>query len=375
VHFHPESSLAGLLESKRFDAIHAITSTLTIGLTDAIRRTGFRGAVVAVCHNDYVIGWNRALADAVVVSTGWWARKVRPYTDCPVQVIGNPVELDVFSPPPASAPAGPPRLGWIGRSADPFKNVGRLRDILAALPPDSYEVHVADGNARTAKEVFGELAPRIRFYGQVPYAEMPAFYRGIAASGGALLSTSDEEALPMSVLQAMSCGCPVVLPDAWGAEEIVEPGLSGLIYRREQSPQSALACLRELRDPGRWRDVSVAARRRIEDAYSEDRVVDQYVELLRAGGSASRDAGVGQRLAWNARLAGCYLRPTPTGIARYRPRCAQEAMDRAVDYHRAGQQRAAKADLLAALRLFPPFFLRSWRAKFLLRSLVAPPRA
>ena len=52
IHFEGEVSLRALLESGRFDAIHAVTSALTLDLTRAVAEARFTGPIIAACHND-----------------------------------------------------------------------------------------------------------------------------------------------------------------------------------------------------------------------------------------------------------------------------------------------------------------------------------
>jgi glycosyltransferase involved in cell wall biosynthesis len=372
VHFEDDRSLRDVLARGNFDAIHAVTSAITIGVPEAVAATRFQGPVVVACHNDYIIGWNRCNANAVVALTDWWARKIRPYTDLPVEVIGNPVDLERFRPPAELAPGVRPILAWIGRSADPKKNVARLMSVIRELPRDRYEIRVADTDTRDdPAEVFGDLASRLSWYGRLHYSRMPDFYREIAESGGVLLSTSDDEAFPMCVLEAMASGCPVVVPDAWGSEEIVEHGQAGLIYRRAEATREILACLEQLRDVGKRRRIATGARARVEANYSLDAVTRRYLEVFQQAAATRRRNAVGARAAWAVRSGAFYLRRPPESLWLYRPRRAAEALERALRANEAGKRETVKAALLEALRMNPTVYLRPWRAKFLLRTLLS----
>jgi glycosyltransferase involved in cell wall biosynthesis len=372
VHFEDDRSLADVLAKGNFDAIHAVTSAITIGVPEALRSTGFKGPVVVACHNDYIIGWNRCNANAVVALTDWWARKIRPYTDLPVEVIGNPVALERFRPPEALKPGVKPIIAWIGRSADPKKNVERLKALMRALPAGTHDVRVADTDTRDhPAEVFGDLAPRLGWYGRLHYSRMPDFYREIAESGGLLLSTSDDEAFPMCILEAMASGCPVVAPDAWGSEEIVEHPHAGLIYRRAEGVRGILACLDQLKLPGVRDSIAAAARARVERNYSLSAVTAQYLDVFKTAAATPRYETSGARAAWAMRSAGFYMRQPPESLWLYRPRRAAEALERALRANDAGRKETVKAALLEAFRMQPGVYLRPWRAKFLLRTLLS----
>jgi glycosyltransferase involved in cell wall biosynthesis len=372
VTYSRDRSLADVLRHGRFDLIHSVTSSLTMGVADAVEEVGFKGPVVVSCHGDYVAGWNRSNANSVVALTEWWGRKIRPYTDCPVEVIGNPVDLSRFSPPAEPGPKrARPILGWIGHSADPRKNPDRLREIMAALPKDAYDWYIGDTDAHgDASTVFGSMADRVIKYGFLPHAEMPQVFRDIAASGGAVISTSDTEGFPLCILEAMASGCPVIVPDLWGAEEIVDFGRAGLIYRTAVSPHSALACLEDLKQPGRWDTLSRAGRALVERRYSPEAVVGRYLEVFEAAFRAPRVTSPGYRLSWALRSASFYSRPLPPAVSHYRPRRAAEALERALREHQSGHHARVKDDLLEALKVFPVVYLKPWRAKFLLRTLL-----
>jgi len=372
IHFEADRPLVDVLREGNFDAIHAVTSSITIDVPEAVAASGFTGPVIASCHNDYIIGWNRCNANAVVALTEWWARKIRPYTDVPVAVIGNPVELDRFQPPAESVP-GKPILAWIGRSGDPKKNIERFKKVIAALPPDQYDIRVADTDTRDdPSELFGELTDRVSWYGRLHYTRMPSFYQEIAASGGLLLSTSDDEAFPMCILEAMASGCTVVVPDAWGSEEIVEHGVTGLIYRRAEGTAEILALLQRVTDPEFRARMSTAARTCVVQRYSLNEVTSQYLRVLREAAALPRRTSASARLSWALRSVGFYLHRPPRSLWLYRPRRAAEALERALRANDAGRKQQVRDALLEAGRFFPVVYLRPWRAKFLLRTLLFP---
>ena len=371
VHYGDDHALTERLRIGGFDAIHAVSSGLTMGVNEAMRATGFTGPVIASCHGDYVVGWDRSNVSRIVALTEWWAAKIRPFTDAPVAVIGNPVDAERFSPPTERfQPRGRPVLGWIGHSADPRKNPDRLIEIMRALPADAYDWYIGDTDARPhSSEVFGDLSPRILKYGFLPHAEMPQVYRDIAASGGAVISTSDTEGFPLCILEAMASGCPVIVPDLWGADEIVDYGRAGLVFGTKDSPGNAVRCLQELRDPARWNELAQRGRAHVVQRYSPEVITRRYFDAFEECADIRRAGGAAYRLRRALPEAANYFRPMPTAVSLYRPRRAAEAMERAIRSNREG--RPVRSALLEALRIFPWVYLKPWRAKFLLRTLIS----
>lgn len=76
--------------------------------------------------------------------------------------------------------------------------------------------------------------------------------------------------LSWSVLNAMSCGCVVLGSDVAPVREVVEPGMTGLAEPLFDEGRLVSAALRVLDDPAEHAPLGEAARRRIEEKYSED---------------------------------------------------------------------------------------------------------
>ena len=87
---------------------------------------------------------------------------------------------------------------------------------------------------------------------------------------------SVNEPYPMSVLEAMAAGLPVVITDSCGLAETVERTGSGLVVSAEQEAlENALAEL--LGDPAKRRELGSAAAETIDREYAMDAVVDRLL--------------------------------------------------------------------------------------------------
>jgi glycosyltransferase involved in cell wall biosynthesis len=84
------------------------------------------------------------------------------------------------------------------------------------------------------------IADRVQFSGLVP--NVPEFLRSVAIS---VLPSLAAEGLPLTILEAMATGLPVVATDVAGAGEVIEDGVSGLLVPPgdEQALADALARL------------------------------------------------------------------------------------------------------------------------------------
>lgn len=88
------------------------------------------------------------------------------------------------------------------------------------------------------------------------------------------------EGLPMSVIEAMLCGLPVVASDIRGPREQVVDGVTGLLVPRRDASALAGALLRLAADPALRRGMGTAGRGRAVELYSERRVLERIVGQL-----------------------------------------------------------------------------------------------
>ncbi len=86
---------------------------------------------------------------------------------------------------------------------------------------------------------------------------------------------SQWEGLPMSIVEAMSVGLPVVATAVGGVAEVVQDGVTGLLVPRDaRALADAVAGL--TRDPARLTGMGVAAHRRFLDQFTLERVAARY---------------------------------------------------------------------------------------------------
>ena len=101
---------------------------------------------------------------------------------------------------------------------------------------------------------------------------------------------SRREGFPMAPLEAMACGLPVVAADAPGVRDIFAAGEAsgGIVVPCDDVDAFAAALQLLLADRPRRERLAMAARRRVDDAFSLDRVGEQLTALIRGTGRAGR---------------------------------------------------------------------------------------
>jgi glycosyltransferase involved in cell wall biosynthesis len=68
---------------------------------------------------------------------------------------------------------------------------------------------------------------QVRFPGQVSGMDLPDYYR----AADLYISASHSDGSSISLLEAMACGCPVLVSDIPGNREWVDPGVQGWLFR------------------------------------------------------------------------------------------------------------------------------------------------
>jgi L-malate glycosyltransferase len=103
------------------------------------------------------------------------------------------------------------------------------------------------------------------------------------ADCGLLLHFRDDEPFGMVLVEAMAQGLPVVAPASGGALEIVEDGVTGLLFRPGDVDHAAECVLRICRDPELARSMGKAGRERVETEFTAARQLEATRRFLEPG--------------------------------------------------------------------------------------------
>ncbi|MBM4118171.1 glycosyltransferase [bacterium] len=149
-----------------------------------------------------------------------------------IRLLPNALPLDAatLAAPWTPPPAGPrPVLLWVGRlSAE--KGLATLLRALAACPAPLELQLVGDGPAEAAlRALAGELqlGERVRWLGRRPRTEIPALIR---AADGCVLPSEWYENAPLSVLEALALGRPLIASDLGGTPELLRDGETAWLF-------------------------------------------------------------------------------------------------------------------------------------------------
>lgn len=193
-------------------------------------------------------------------------------------------------------PAHPGRFVYGGRLSHE-KGVETLVRAIG-LAPEPVHLEVAgDGPMRpTLEALAAEVAPgRFTFHGRVPRSALESLMRGSLAS---VVPSRWFENQPMTVLESMGAGVPVVATDLGGLPELVHDGVDGWLVAPDDPPALAVALREVANDPEQARSRGLLGRERMLRDFSASAHLhglhEIYHDAVRAGDPPGR-AGLRRR--------------------------------------------------------------------------------
>jgi glycosyltransferase involved in cell wall biosynthesis len=105
--------------------------------------------------------------------------------------------------------------------------------------------------------------------------DMPSVY----ASLDVMVSSSRQEGLPMAILEGMASRLPLVATAVGEVPTVVLDGCTGVLVPAEDADLLAAGIVELLRDPEKRTRLGAAARRRIEEEYSAERMTADYLRV------------------------------------------------------------------------------------------------
>ncbi|MBE0604561.1 MAG: glycosyltransferase family 4 protein, partial [Deltaproteobacteria bacterium] len=102
--------------------------------------------------------------------------------------------------------------------------------------------------------------------------DIPRFYEGLDL----YINTSLHEGLPMSILEAMSHGLPIIAPDTGGLREIIEDGRHGFLLKGRNPRAYSDSCLRLIANRALLREMGDRSREKIRNEFSCDEMTEKY---------------------------------------------------------------------------------------------------
>ncbi|MFO1512646.1 MAG: glycosyltransferase [Verrucomicrobiota bacterium] len=199
-----------------------------------------------------------------------------------LSVIPCGVNTQEFHPVNGASPANgePPWIVCVARHVK-VKNLVLLLEACAELRRRGVEFRCAligDGPLHEelkAKRALLGLGNIVSMPGALEQREVLSWWQRAAIG----VLSSENEGMPVSLMEAAACGVPVVAPAVGGIPELVRHGETGLLTKPNDVVSLTVALERLLRDPKLRAVFGRAARQQAEAKFSVKRQVDQLLGL------------------------------------------------------------------------------------------------
>lgn len=303
--------LVSLLKRCRVDVVHAHSYKAGLVGRLAARAAGVPAVVLTVHSSilqDRRSPWKKhlfavterllaGLTDRIITVSRDLGREIADRKMVPREklvTIYNGIVPERFNKPPdreylqkiIGIPAGKKVVGTVSRLA-PQKGVGDFIKAAARLSGEKEGVVflvAGDGPLRADLERrAGEenLSGRLFFIGERQDVQI------ILPCLDVLVLASVTEGMPLTVLEALAAGCPVVATRVGGIPEVISDGVNGLLVSPGDAQGMAASILRLLEDPAASRKMGEEGRKRVAGSFTVDKMVggteQVYIDLVSRG--------------------------------------------------------------------------------------------
>jgi len=210
-----------------------------------------------------------------------------PWTRVREAVISNGIAL----PPPPSPAARARARGELGVGTDdvvvgivarlaPVKAHELLLEAVARLAPGDPRLRLVCVGGGEREAELAALTEELGVADRVGFLGMRRDVAGLVAGFDVACLTSRFECQPLSVIEAMAAGVPVVVSDVGAVRDMVTDGVEGLVFPAGDVSELAAHLARLAQDPGLRARMGAAGRARAERDFQIEHTAARYAQLL-----------------------------------------------------------------------------------------------
>ena len=223
-------------------------------------------------------------ADAVTAVSAFMAREAyeRLGIKQEIHVIPNFVDPERFVPAPCEVIERTSDRDVVITHISNFRPVKRVHDLINAMAivakeaPSTRLMLVGDGPDRHSVE---RLIHRLDLNDKILMTGFRSDVPNVLRCSDVVVLCSETESAPLTLLEGLSCGLPVVATRVGGIPEIVEDGVNGFLVQ-PKCPEAIAEKILELNaDRGLRMRLGEAARETVLERYTAEKAVNQYLKI------------------------------------------------------------------------------------------------
>jgi glycosyltransferase involved in cell wall biosynthesis len=237
-------------------------------------------------------GQLRSKGDITIIGCSQWlanrAKKSSLLKDFSVKAIPNPLDINLFSP--QNKAEARQKLGlpinkklilfvaakvsviWKG-----FSYFQESLELLKAQNTDSQDIELVV-LGESDEETIQKLPFKAHALGRISDVQQIV---SIYSAADVFVTSSIQENLPNTIMEAMACGTPAVGFEVGGIPEMIEHHISGFLAKYK-SAESLAEGMKWVLFEANHEELSKNARKKVVENYSEKVVVEQYLEVYNA---------------------------------------------------------------------------------------------
>lgn len=192
--------------------------------------------------------------------------------------IPNGVAIDYFVPKQKNKKEGKQTILFLG-NLEPVKNIKVLIDAVFLLLTNAVLVIVGKGSLRSDLEHYTALR---KIKQRVVFAGTTNDVRSFYHTADVFVLPSHSEGMSNTLLEAMSCGLPVIGSDIPAIRDIIVHGQNGYLFQKDD-PEELADHIQDILDSSEEAmRLGRAARKTVEERFSFETVTQQYISLYQS---------------------------------------------------------------------------------------------
>jgi glycosyltransferase involved in cell wall biosynthesis len=147
--------------------------------------------------------------------------------------------------------------------------------------PNVTLLSVGEGNPLIQKKIYSQvdkagLSDSVRFMGRWDRTKIPKFYKALDV----FVLPSESEGLPLSIIEAMLSGLPVIATTVGGIPEEIIDGRTGYLIQPKDSTLLADAIIKLLKDKSLSQKMGQEGRRSALSKFSKNKMIESTLDLI-----------------------------------------------------------------------------------------------